>query len=202
MSDTMLASAPPLPTPAGTFGKPGEPGVRIAPFHPQAALCVIARRGRAQALIARAHERHGLALPATPARALAEALAAVWIAPGQWLILSPGEPDALAARLAEDFADLASIVDQSDARAFFDVSGPRARDALAKMLPIDLAAVQFSPGSAAITLAGHIGVLIWQDDARPTYTLGVTRSIAGSFWHWLTQSAAEYGYEVGAARVL
>jgi sarcosine oxidase gamma subunit len=37
---------------------------------------------------------------------------------------------------------------------------------------------------------------LWQTDSTPAYDLAVDRSIAPSFWTWLTASAAEYGYEV------
>ena len=48
----------------------------------------------------------------------------------------------------------------------------------------------------------HIGCQLWQVDETPTFDLLVNRSLAKSFWSWLTASAAEYGYEVSYNREL
>ena len=56
----------------------------------------------------------------------------------------------------------------------------------------------FQPGSAALTAIALIGVQLWQVDDTPTYDLAVFRSMAGSFWSWLSASAAEFGVEVAA----
>ncbi len=37
---------------------------------------------------------------------------------------------------------------------------------------------------------------LWQVDEAPTYEIAVPASFAGSFWHWLSDAAAEYGYVV------
>jgi sarcosine oxidase subunit gamma len=97
------------------------------------------------------------------------------------------------ATLRECFAGLASVCDQSDGRCVIRISGPSARDVLAKGIPLDLHPRVFGPGQAAVTLAAHIGVHIWQIDDMPTYEIAVFRGFAGSFWHWLMESAAEFG---------
>ena len=48
-----------------------------------------------------------------------------------------------------------------------------------------------------MTWRSLIDVQLWQLDATPAYDLIVARGFAGSFWHWLEESAAEYGLEVG-----
>jgi sarcosine oxidase subunit gamma len=78
------------------------------------------------------------------------------------------------------------------------ISGPRARDALAKGVAVDLHPRAFEAGHAAATLVAHIGVTLWQVDEAPTFHVCVPRAFSSSFWHWLLASAAEYGFEVGA----
>ena len=90
----------------------------------------------------------------------------------------------------------ASVSDQSDGRAVVRLAGPRVRDVLAKGLPIDLHPTVFGAGSAATSVIALMGVTLWQVDDAPTYDIAVFRSLAGSFWKWLTDSAAEFGYEV------
>ena len=91
---------------------------------------------------------------------------------------------------------LASISDQSGGRTVLRVSGPRARDVLAKGLPIDLHPRAFAPGSAATSTISLMGVQLWQVDDAPSYDIALFRSLSASFWRWLTASAAEFGYEV------
>jgi sarcosine oxidase subunit gamma len=90
----------------------------------------------------------------------------------------------------------AAIVDQSHAGMLLNATGRRIRDALAKGLPIDLDPRAFGIGHAAVTAVAHVGVHLWQINELPTYRLLIPRSYAGSFWHWLSASAAEYGLEV------
>jgi heterotetrameric sarcosine oxidase gamma subunit len=88
------------------------------------------------------------------------------------------------------------VSDQSDARLVLRLSGPRVRDVLAKGLAIDLHPKAFKPGDVASTPIASIGVQIDMLDAAPTYQLTAPRSMAGSFWSWLSASAAEFGYDV------
>jgi len=88
------------------------------------------------------------------------------------------------------------VTDQGDGRLIVEVAGPRARDALAKGIAIDLDASAFKVGDAAQTSAAHIGLQIALIDDIPTFEIISARSTAGSFWSWLVASAAEYGIEI------
>jgi sarcosine oxidase subunit gamma len=79
------------------------------------------------------------------------------------------------------------------------LSGPHARDVLAKGLPIDLDPRAFPLGSAATSAIAHMGVQLWQLDDTRSYDLAIFRSVSQSFWSWLSASAAEFGYVVEAA---
>ncbi len=73
------------------------------------------------------------------------------------------------------------------------IAGPKARDTLAKGLPIDLHQQVFQPGDTALTVVAHINVHIWQVDDAPTYDLAVFRSYAASFCEFITSAASEFG---------
>jgi methylglutamate dehydrogenase subunit D len=76
------------------------------------------------------------------------------------------------------------------------------RDALAKIIPLDVHPAAFRPGDVASTVASHMGVTLWRlEDAAhgsPVFEFAVFRSLAGSFWHALSLSAAEFGLGVDA----
>jgi heterotetrameric sarcosine oxidase gamma subunit len=152
-----------------------------------------AARGKTDALAEALRAAYGLELPRRPGRAEGNGIAVVWAGLDQWLAIAErGAGRDLETELKPRLAGLASVVDQSDGRVVVRISGPRARDVLAKGLPIDLHPRAFKPGDVAITHASHIGVILWQLDERPTYELAMFRSYADSFAHWLDEAAAEY----------
>jgi sarcosine oxidase subunit gamma len=199
VAETLIARSP-LDgfAPPGRHGKTeGEPGVRLADRTGIAIASVIARRGKAAALGAAARTAFGIELPATPRRVAAKGIAFIWTGPGQWIAIREAPAaESLEAALSRALAGLAAVAEQGDGRAVVRIAGPRARDTLAKGVPIDLHARAFRPGDTALTLAGHIGIQIWQIDDAPTFEIAVARGYARSFWEWLTASAAEYGYDV------
>jgi len=154
---------------------------------------VAARKGRRGELIGAVRSSFGVDLPATPRRVVGQKIAFIWVGPDQWLAAQyPGPKDGMEACLAP-LVGLASLVDQSHGRTLLALTGPRVRDALAKGVPIDLHPRAFRPGDAASTLIAHIPVHLWQVDDRPSYQFAIVRSLAQSFWQWLTAAAAEWG---------
>jgi heterotetrameric sarcosine oxidase gamma subunit len=174
-----------------------DPGVTIALQTDLALATVMARKGRNDALLQRVHDAFGLELPVPPRHSAAGPLAFVWAGPGHWLACSKGEEGrVLETRLRTHLSEFAAVCGQSDGRAVIRVAGARARDALAKGVPIDLHPRAFKPGDAAVTVVGHIGVHFWQIDAAPSYEFCVFRSFASSFWQWLAAASAEFGVDV------
>ena len=172
------------------------PGVRIREIKDFAALGVIARRGRS-AEVAEILSRHvGSAVVDAPRRAGTTRLSAAGTAPGQWLVVGRGDGAALLENLRADLSGHAAVTDQGDGRLIVEVAGPRARDALAKGIAVDLDASAFKVGDAAQTSAAHIGLQIALIDDTPTFEIVSARSTAGNFWSWFVASAAEYGIEV------
>jgi sarcosine oxidase subunit gamma len=79
------------------------------------------------------------------------------------------------------------------------MGGAKARATLAKGVAIDLHPRAFHAGDVAVTQIAHVGVMLWQLDDQPTYAISVFRSLASSFWHWLSVSAEEFGIVVAGA---
>lgn len=182
----------------GRYGaQGGAPGVRLSE-RTGLALFVISAAGRKSGEVAaKVLSITGLELTDGPSWASNDGFALIGTAPGQWLAAVEGKTAlALLAKLAAGLKGLATIVDQSDGKAVLRISGPRARDTLAKGCSLDLHPSVFRPGKASTTPVALIDCVIWQVDQTPTYDLAVPTSFAESFWSWLTASAAEFGYTV------
>lgn len=185
---------------SGRYGKrDGGAGVTISERIGLGLATVAARKGQARSLQDRVREAYGVDLPQTSRVVVGRDVSFVGYGPGQWLAVSETlASEALARDLAERLKGLASISDQSSGRTVIRVSGTRARDVLAKGLPIDLDPRVFPLGSAATSTISLMGVQLWQADDTRSYDIAVFRSLSESFWRWLAASAAEFGYEVVA----
>lgn len=186
----------------GRYGRgEGEPSLVITELTGLGLATVACRKGQAAALSAAVRNAYGVDLPASSRVAQGAAVRFIGYGPGQWLAVSEAlANEALASELAAKLQGLASVSDQSGGRTVLRVSGNRARDVLAKGLPIDLDPRAFPLGSAATSAISHIGVQLWQADDTRSYDIAIFRSLSESFWRWLTASAAEFGYEVTPAR--
>ena len=186
----------------GRFGKTdGTPGVHLSERAGLGLATVATHRGQGEALKQKVREAYGVDLPDRSIIVQEPTVSFVGIGPGQWLAVSESlKHDALARDLAKQLKGLASVSDQSDGRTVIRIGGPRARNTLAKGLPIDLDPRAFPKDGAATSVISLMGVQLWQVDDAPTYDIAVFRSLSGSFWRWLTASAAEFGYEVTAPR--
>lgn len=120
-----------------------------------------------------------------------------WMSPDELLLLVPhGEAEAAVATMAEALkGDHATIANVSDARALFHVTGPHAREALAKLSPADLHPDSFGPGEMRRTRLAQVPAAIWQgsDDA---FSVICFRSVAQYVFDILALSVKEGG-EVG-----
>jgi heterotetrameric sarcosine oxidase gamma subunit len=182
----------------GPYGKTGgTPGATIQERRGLGIATVAARKGKAAALKAEAKEAYGVDLPDSSRAVHGPQASFIGYGLGQWLAVSERLANEVLARdLAERLKSFASISDQHGGRTVLRLSGPRARDILAKGLPIDLHPRVFDPGSAATSTIAFMGVQLWQVDSAPTYDIAIFRSVSESFWRWLTASAGEFGYEV------
>jgi len=100
---------------------------------------------------------------------------AIWIGPGQALVIGADIPDVPAA-----------VVDQSDGWAVVQIAGPDVKDVLVRLVPIDLRKMKV--GHTARTLIGHMTGSVTKT-GRARYELMVMRSMAGTLVHDLERAA-------------
>jgi sarcosine oxidase subunit gamma len=174
----------------------GAAGVVIEERTDLSFASVIAKRGKRDALLSAVETAYGVALPTRPRRVTKGSVTFAGTGPDQWIASAEGaEAQNFAARVRGRIGLFAAVSDQTDARLVLRLSGPKVRDVLAKGVPLNLHPKVFKPGDVATTLVAYIGVQLDRlDDA--TFQLTAPRSMAGSFWSWLSASAAEFGYDV------
>lgn len=131
---------------------------------------VAALKGRHGDVSAALQAALGVALPEAGQSVTTKAGARViWFGQGHALVAGhPVEPIAGAA-----------LTDQSDGWCALTLSGPGARDVLARLTPIDLRSNAFAVDAAARTLLGHMQSSITRT-ARDSYLVLVFRSMAGT----------------------
>lgn len=171
---------------AGTYGAADSgAGLTIAERRPLALVHVGVREGDTDTRAAVAPT-----LPTTAGEtAVTGEARAIWLAPDRWLLCGA---DAEGIRAS---APGAAVNDVSSGRAVLRLSGPRVRDVLAADCPLDLHVSAFGPNRSAATLIGHFNVVIDCVEAD-VFDVYVARGFAQDFWHWLTETAAEWGYRV------
>jgi sarcosine oxidase subunit gamma len=180
----------------GSFGASGR-GVTLAERRPLAMVQIAVWPDAVANIRGALGTRLGLVLPGRPNTATASATTSLlWLGPERWLAVSPDSAAGeLYASLAEACGTHAAVTDLGHARTCLRLSGARVRDLLAKGVGIDLHPRAFPPGACAQTLLPHVTVLLHAAE-ESTIDLYVARSTAQHIWEWLTDAAAEFGYEV------
>jgi sarcosine oxidase subunit gamma len=158
---------------------------------------VLARSGQRAALGARWREHFASDLPPGPRWVESGNVCVIGTGPGAWLAIERHGGNAFAAGLRAKLSSVASVIDQSDGYGVLHLAGAKARATLEKLVPIDVHERAFAVGASAGTVAAHVGTLLWRlaDDEQgdPAFGIAVPRSMAGSFWHALDLSGAEFG---------
>jgi methylglutamate dehydrogenase subunit D len=157
---------------------------------------VLLRRGKSGEFVQHVKRRSGIELADAPMRYGHERTSFVGIGPGKWLAVVEAPAANFIEDLQLDLDGLASVADQSHAFGVLRLSGPALLATLEKGVQIDLSADAFPIGRAAVTNIAHLGTILWKVDDAPTFDLAVTRSVAGSFCHWLEASAAVHGLTI------
>jgi sarcosine oxidase subunit gamma len=165
----------------GRSGRPdGAPGVRLSSLDSEGLVALAPRRGRRADLDARLRASLGLGLPETGRAVVGpDGAAVLWGGLGQSLVLLPA------------IGDAGAVAALAGARTLITVGGTDAIEALSRLLPIDLDAQAFPPGSVAHTLAGHIGVLVWRREED--VVLGCYRSFGAELWHACVTAGRTFG---------
>jgi sarcosine oxidase subunit gamma len=191
---------------AGTFGavETSGPGLVIAERRPLQIVQIAAQRGVEEVVRGAVVEALGVIAPAEPNTVTSgEGETLLWIGPRRWLVVAAeeGGRDLMQALRGALSPAEAAVTELGNGRTVWRLSGRNARDVLSKGTSIDLHKRAFPPGRCAQALLGHASALIHAVDAAPTFDLYVARSFALTVWEWLTEAAAEYGYQVtGAVR--
>ena len=171
---TPLGHAEPETATIGTF--------TIAERVDTALASLAIRRGRSADVAAAATDA-GIPLP-PPGRYETAKLAAFWLAPEMWMIEAPyGD---LRGQLLAIFGDAASITEQTDAWARFDLTGADLLALMERLCNVDLD--RADDGMATRTVIDHLGCYLIRRDAQ-VITLYGPRSSAQALHHALTVTA-------------
>jgi sarcosine oxidase subunit gamma len=135
----------------------------------------------------------GCAVPGLRAIAAAGDCRAGWMAPDELLLIVPrAEVPGALATLADRLGGAHHLAaDVSDMRAVFRVEGPGAREALAKLCPVDLAPGAFEPGELRRTRLAQVPAAFWMEEGG--VTLVCFRSVAAYAFDVLAGAAAPGG---------
>ena len=183
---------------AGHHGAPGKAGVKLREVTSCALAELTAFKGQKGSLSTAIEAAFGITLPSANTSRSKDGVTFVAIGPGKWLVTGEAAAERdLVQRLETAAASLAAVVDQTDARALVELSGDKARAALAKGVMIDLDPIAFKTGDAAVSFAVHFWITLWQSSDAPTYRLAVFRSMGRDLLHWLESAAAEFGMTAG-----
>lgn len=121
--------------------------------------------------------------------------ACAWMSPDEVLLLC--DYDAVTEVLSKIKTDLGSAhalcVDVSDARALFEVTGPHARDVLAKLTPINTGTDALIEGQVRRTRLAQVPAAVWI--AEGTLRIICFRSVA-QYMFDLLKTASQPGSEV------
>ena len=139
----------------------------------------------------------GATVPQTRRISTSDTGAVAWMSPDELLLLCPYDEvqtrlRALTKALAKTHA---LAVNVSDARALFRVSGPGARDVMAKLCPVDLSPEAFRPGMFRRTRMAQIPAAFWLED-EDSFRIVCFRSVARYAFDLLKTAAAD-GSKVG-----
>jgi sarcosine oxidase subunit gamma len=124
----------------------------------------------------------------------------LWLGPNEWwVVTAPDRSDTLVPALRQAFQGLhTAVVDVSESRTVITVTGPKARDLLARGMSIDLHLRVFTPGQCAQTSLSKANVLLHQVDDKPSYDIYVLKSFSDYLWRWSEQIAADFGLAFSA----
>jgi sarcosine oxidase subunit gamma len=130
-----------------------------------------------------------------------ETFAALWLGPSEWLVVGDGGQEKLAACLeAGPKTCHFALINNGDGQQVIALSGPKARDVLAKLCPLDLDSPDLAPGRCARSVLAGIAMTLWPqydkgDSTCGGYRIHVGRSFADYAWRIIADAAIEYSEE-------
>lgn len=141
-----------------------------------------ARRGASAAIIG---EVIAIDMPVGPTWASGDHFIVMGSGPGTWLACGHDKSSDWCRDLTERLTGLASVSDQTGAYRLFRIEGPQARTLLQRGAYVDLDGLAFPAGAVAVTMIGHVDVVIRNLTDGRSYEVAVYRSYADSFLRWV-----------------
>jgi heterotetrameric sarcosine oxidase gamma subunit len=180
----------PVSAPEGRYEVAAAPGVGLGSCLADV-VGLAALRGRTHDLQGIASSR-GLSLPAPGRIAVAGDALVLCVRPARWLLLGSRAFPGAATSLWQDLcAGTGAAVDLSSGLTALHLTGPDAREALARGCRLDLDPEVFPAGHAAATLMAQVAVIL---AAVPCGMLILTpATTAQHFREWLAAAARPFG---------
>jgi sarcosine oxidase subunit alpha len=149
-------------------------GVSLATLGPMTRLSVRAT-GRAATALGTAM---GILLGTAPCRAtIARDRAALWLGPGEWLVLAPAEDTAILDQASDATGRDAAVLDVSHRQIAMELAGPNAAWCLNSHCPLDLDLRAFPVDMCTRTVFAKAEIVLWR--TRPeTFHIEIARSFA------------------------
>ena len=137
----------------------------------------------------------GVALPGQRETAFDGANGALWMSPDEAMLLcaydeAQAKADALATKLAKVHA---LVVNVSDARSVFQITGRDTREVIAKLAPVDMAPDSFALGEVRRTRLAQVAAAFWFDD-KSSARLVCFRSVAAYVFGLLGNAADPHAH--------
>jgi len=163
-------------------------GLRIVENPTWALASLAARLGQEKQLVLAAKKALGFALPEMGRIEGNGVLTAFWVGSDQWMIEAPFQThENLAWQVKALFGDMASVTEQTDGWARFDVVGPRAPDVFERLCPVNTWAME--GGAVSRTLIEHLGCFVVCRKKSVDFSVLGPRSAANSLHHALCSAA-------------
>jgi sarcosine oxidase subunit gamma len=193
--EPILTATAPTSIAPGHYGNQNADGVVLRAELGGSLISIQTGRSQEVRLAAAIRETFAVELPETPLLAVGTECSLLWSGRLQWFAMAQ-DNDLL--RRLNPLRELGSLSDQSDARCIVEISGPKARETLAKLAPVDLHPRVFQKHTTALTVLGHVAGQITQIGDEPTFQLMVFRSFAENFWSSLVEAGEEYGVNISS----
>ena len=128
-------------------------------------------------------------------------LAALWLGPDEWLVLTAPDSAASTKEVLRDALSgrFAAVTDVSGGQTVISLIGRHARDVLAKGCTLDLHPRAFGVGQCAQSHLAKALVTIRQVGDEPSFEVIVRRSFAEYLALWVRDAALEYGLVANAS---
>jgi sarcosine oxidase, subunit gamma len=146
------------------------------------------RRCQADNLDRACKDLFGAALPGPGSSSTGQTYTVIWTGPEQWFVEAPfATHENIAGILKDALQDAASVTEQTDGWARFDVAGPRACDVLERLCALNVRGMQ--KGHASRTLIEHLGCLVICRKQSLEFSVLGPRSTARALHHAIVTAA-------------